>query len=96
MKFPFVQISRVSAGTGDLRIFWTLQIPDFEAMLENHQNWYALEILTEGSLDQGKCGIKILWKAEDGKVIKLELEVAKSRSLGRISLISPQGMVIQN
>ena len=38
---------------------WTLQITDFEAMPENHQKSYGLENLTEGSLDQRKCSIKI-------------------------------------
>jgi len=60
---------------------WTLQITEPEAMPEKHQKGYGLENLTEGSLDEGECSIKILWRAEDGKGIKMELERAKSRNL---------------
>jgi len=62
-------------------------------MPENHQKGYGLENLTEGSLDEGECTVKIFWRAEDGKAIKMKLEMAKSRNLAGISLISPQGMV---
>jgi len=75
---------------------WTLQIPEPEAMPYKHQKWYGLENSTEGSLDQGECAIKILWRAEDGKVIKMEVERAKSRNLAGISLISPQKMIARN
>ena len=75
---------------------WTLQITEPEAMPEKHQKGYGLENLIEGSLGEGECAIKILWRAEDGKVIKMEVERAKSRNLGRISLISPQEMVVRN
>ena len=38
---------------------WTLQITEPEGMPYNHQKGYGLENLTEGSLDQGECAIKI-------------------------------------
>jgi len=75
---------------------WTLQITEPEAMPENHQKGYGLENLTEGSLDEGECTVKIFWRAEDGKGIKMELEMAKSRNLGRISLITPRVLIIRN
>ena len=65
-------------------------------MPEKHQKGYGLENLTEGSLDEGECSIKILWRAEDGKGIKMDLEVTKSRNLGGLSSISPRRMVIRN
>ena len=77
---------------------WGLDPADHwcEAMPYNHQKWYGLENLTEGSLYKGECAIKILWRAEHGKVIKMELERAKSRNLGRISLISMRVLIIRN
>ena len=65
-------------------------------MPENHQKGYELENLTEGSLDEGECAIKILWWAEHGKVMKMELEMAKSRNFGALSLISVWGMAVGN
>ena len=65
-------------------------------MPENHQKGYGLENLTEGSLDEGECTVKIFWRAEDGKGIKMEVERAKSRNLGGLSLISPQKMIARN
>jgi len=65
-------------------------------MPEKHQKGYGLENLTEGSLDEGECSIKILWRAEDGKGIKMELERAKSRNLWRISLISLRVLMVRN
>ena len=75
---------------------WTLQITEPESMPENHQEWYGLENLTGGSLDHRKGAVKILWWAEHRKRIKMELEMAKSRNLAGISLISPQKMIARN
>ena len=75
---------------------WTLQIIEPEAMPENHQKGYGLENLTECSLDQVESAIKFLWRAEHGKRMKMELEMAKSPNFGGLSLISPHEMVIQN
>ena len=56
---------------------WTLQITDFEAMPENHQKSYGLQNLTEGSLDQRKCSIKIWGWLDHGKVIQMLIQVQK-------------------
>ena len=48
-------------STGDLRRFWTLQIIDFEPLLQNYKGSCPLENLIEGSLDEGRGAVKIFW-----------------------------------
>ena len=63
----------------DLRRFWTLQITDFEPLLQSHQKGSRVENFTEGSFGQKKGAVKILWPSEHGKAIKMSLGMQKFR-----------------
>ena len=53
--------SRSVGDLGNSRDLQTLQIIDFEPLLQNHRKCYRLENFNEGSLDLRKGAIKI-WK----------------------------------
>ena len=60
------------------------------------RNGIDLKNLTEGSLEHRKGAVKFLWWAELGKVMKMELETAKSRNFAGLLSISPQKMAVRN
>ena len=65
--------SRSVGDLGNSRDLQTLQIIDFEPLLQNHKGSCQLENLIEGILDQGKGVVKILWSLDHGKAMKWSL-----------------------
>ena len=49
----------------------TLQIAEFEALLQNQQRSHGLGNFTGGILDRSKDSVEFLWRSEHGKVIKM-------------------------